>query len=216
MMKTLIKRTFKIAAYLGLTTFIILLVSSAWIDNLGSKNLYQNINNLPGSKTCLLLGTSAKARSGRENLFFKYRINTAAELYKKGKIEYILVSGDNSTKYYNEPADMREALMELGVPSDRIILDYAGFRTFDSVIRCKEVFNQNNFIIVSQAFHVKRALAIAHFKDIQAYGFPTQDIPSSYSLKTMLREFPARLKVLLDVFIFNTEPKYLGEPQTIG
>ena len=94
----------------------------------------------------LLLGTSKYVAGGRINLYYKYRLAAVAELYAAGKIDYVLVSGDNSTVYYNEPTTMLNDLIAMGIPRDRIVQDFAGFRTLDSVVRAKKVFGQYQFI----------------------------------------------------------------------
>ena len=102
-----------------------------------------------------------KLKNGNNNLYFDYRILAAVELYKAGKIKYILISGDNRKKDYNEPEEMKKALIQKGVPAKFIYLDYAGFRTLDSVVRAKEVFGQNQLTIISQRFHNERAIYLA-------------------------------------------------------
>ena len=126
-------------------------------------------------------------------------MEATARLFKVGKIKYIILSGNNDSRYYNEPLDMQKALLNLGVPENVMTLDYAGFRTFDSVIRCKQVFNQDNFTIISQNFHNARALYIARNEGIEAISFAAQDVPDGYSLRTLVREYLARPKAVLDV-----------------
>ncbi|EDN66181.1 sanA protein [Beggiatoa sp. PS] len=159
----------------------------------------------------LLLGTAKYLRHGRINRYFKYRIDATVQLYKAGKIKHILASGTNHTKYYNEPNEMRKALMAQGVPREAITLDYAGFRTLDSVIRCKKIFSQTDIVVISQSFHNKRALFISDFYGITAIGFNARDVPLRDDLKTPFREIFARSKAVLDLYILETQPKYLGE-----
>ena len=120
-----------------------------------------DIEKLPNQKVGLLLGTSKTLPNGYKNYYFYYRIDAAEKLYKSGKIEYIIVSGDNSRKDYNEPEDMKNELINRGVPADKIYEDFAGFRTLDSVVRAKEIFGQNSYIIISQKFHNERAVYLA-------------------------------------------------------
>ena len=171
--------------------------------------LFSETNAIPQTYTALVLGTSHKVIGGNENLYFKYRIEAAAQLYHAGTVTKILVSGDNGTMQYNEPREMRKALIKLNVPDSCIVLDYAGFRTFDSVVRCKEVFGQDSIIIVSQMFHLQRALFIANRKNLVAYGYIAVD--PGQSVKTHLREYPARVSAFIDCYILQTKPKYLGE-----
>lgn len=171
--------------------------------------LFSETKDIPQTYTALVLGTSHKVMGGNENLYFKYRIEAAAQLYHAGTVTKILLSGDNGTLQYNEPREMRKALIKLNVPDSCIVLDYAGFRTYDSVVRSKEVFGQDSIIIVSQMFHLQRALFIANNKDLVAYGYIAVD--PGQSIKTHLREYPARVSAFIDCYILHTKPKYLGE-----
>ncbi len=158
----------------------------------------------------LLLGTRRAFEDGNLNGFFFNRIEAAAQLFQAGKVQYFIVSGDNSRKDYNEPEDMKMELVKRGIPEDRIFLDYAGFRTLDSVIRTREIFGQNEIIVISQKFHNQRAVYIARKNGIEAFGYNAEDINTFQSLKTRLREFLARDKMFLD-FLFGIQPKFLGE-----
>lgn len=172
--------------------------------------IFNSVDNLPHIKVGLVLGTSKLTRGGYKNPYFYYRINAAYELYKSGKIEFILVSGDNGNKSYNEPEDMKQALIDLGIPEKVIVLDFAGFRTLDSVVRAKKVFGQGSFIVISQQFHNERAVYIARSKGIEAYGYNAQDVAKNFSLRVRIREYFARAKVFLDL-IFGVSPKFLGD-----
>ena len=143
-------------------------------------------------------------------MFFYYRIEAAVSLFKANKVEYIVISGDNSEKYYNEPEDMKAELLKAGIPSDKIYLDYAGFRTYDSIVRMNKIFGQNRFIIISQEFHNRRALYIARSFGMESYGFNAKDVDRYNGFKTKLREQFARVKVFVDLLI-NKQPKFLGE-----
>ncbi len=123
----------------------------------------------------------------------------------------MLVSGDNSTIHYDEPNMFKEDLIKMGIPSEKIFLDYAGFRTLDSVVRAKEVFQEDDFIIISQPFHNERALFIADQKDIKAIAFNAKSVGKSYGFKTQVREKLARVKTVLDLYILRTKPKFLGK-----
>lgn len=172
--------------------------------------LYDNVTQVPYHKAALLLGTSKTLQDGSPNLFFKTRIDAAVQLYKAGKVKYIIASGDNRVVNYNEPEQMKLSLMEQGVPDSAIVLDYAGFRTFDSIIRCEEIFGQSSFVIISQKFHNERALYIARKKGMDAIAFNAADPQGPY-IKNKLREILARVKVLLDIHVFATTPKFGGE-----
>ena len=180
------------------------------------KLCYDSIEKLPVNKVGLLLGTSKYLKGGKENLFYKNRIDAAVELYKKGKIEYIIASGDNRHKNYNEPKIMKADLMKKGVPGDKIFPDYAGFRTFDSVIRSKEVFGQNKITIISQRFHNLRALFTAKHFGIDALAYDAEEVSGADGIRIRFRELFARVKALLDIYILQTKPKFLGERIQIG
>ncbi|HAD97039.1 MAG TPA: protein SanA [Cryomorphaceae bacterium] len=198
----------------------VLLAIICWITYSGVSSFAQpyissTMDDLPAQKVGLMLGTSPRLSGGRPNLYFTYRVQAATDLYEQGKIEYILVSGDNRKKEYNEPRAMRDALIKKGISEDHIILDYAGFRTFDSMIRAEKVFGQDSFIVISQPFHNERAVFIARKSGIEAYGFNARDVDVAAGFKTKLREVGARVKMILDIYVLHTEPKFLGDPVII-
>lgn len=175
-----------------------------------TSKIYDKLEDVPYNKVGLLLGTAKMLSNGQVNLYYKYRIDAAVKLFKSGKIDYVLVSGDNSTKDYDEPTTMMNDLIENGVPATRIYLDYAGFRTLDSVVRCKEIFGQMTVTIISQKFHNERALYIAKSHGIEAAGFNATDVNVKYGFKTQLREKFARVKMILDL-TFGKQPKFFGD-----
>lgn len=180
-----------------------------------SKNTFSEIDKLPENKVGLLLGTSKFLRNNNQNLYYKHRIEAAILLFEKEKIDFILISGDNATRYYDEPTTMKTDLLAAGIPEEKIILDFAGFRTLDSVVRSKEIFGQNRITVISQQFHNERAIYIADHFDLKAIGFNAKGVSSSYGFKTQVREVLARTKMLLDL-IFGVEPKFYGDKIEIG
>lgn len=185
------------------------------IDAYSSKRLYDNVDDVPHYHAAVVLGTSPNGRNGGPNRFFNARIKACAELYESGKIDRIIVSGDNRHASYNEPVAMKKALVRNGIPAEIIYLDYAGFRTLDSVVRAKEVFGQGTFVVVSQKFHNARAVFIAGKKGIDAVGFNAEDVGLHYGFVTHVREWFARCKVFLDLVI-GKQPHFLGDPVDIG
>ncbi|MGB5654649.1 MAG: ElyC/SanA/YdcF family protein [Robiginitalea sp.] len=171
--------------------------------------IYRDIETIPYNKVGLVLGTARHQVGGGINPYYQYRIEAALDLFKKGKVSFILVSGDNGSIYYNEPNTIKKDLIAGGIPEERIFLDYAGFRTLDSMIRANIVFGLDSVTVISQEFHNERALFIASKKNLYAIGFSAEDIDGSPGIKVHLREYFARVKVFLDL-IFNTEPKYYG------
>jgi len=172
--------------------------------------IYSDINKIPAKKVALVLGT-AKYLGNHINYYYKYRLDATYKLFRANKIRAIVVSGDNSTKYYDEPTTMRNDLVAMGIPAKYITIDYAGFRTLDSIVRAKAIFDLNDYIIVSQRFHLERAIYIAHAKGQKVIGFVAKDFKNTYWSKRMEhRELLARAKAVLDIF-FGVEPKFYGD-----
>lgn len=186
---------------------LVVLLSNWWVVYNTRNQIYFDIAELPANDVGLVLGTSKFVKSGKENLFFRYRMEATARLWKEGKVKMLILSGNNDSEYYNEPADMKRALLKLNVPEESMILDYAGFRTFDSVVRCKSVFKQRKITIISQNFHNARALYIGNHEGMEAIAFAAQDVPDGYSLKTLVREYLARPYALLDVYMLHPQPE---------
>lgn len=209
-MKRIIKNTIKIFLLLFVAGIIFIIWSNFTIKDQTESFVTSDLSKLPIEKTGLLLGTSKILSNGAPNAYFVNRINAAAELYKSGKVQNIIVSGDNSQKDYNEPEEMKNELIKAGVPAEKIFEDFAGFRTLDSVFRAKEIFGQNSYIIISQRFHNERAVYLARKNGIEAFGYNAEDVNKYAGLKTNAREKLARAKVFWD-FIFGVEPKFGGD-----
>jgi SanA protein len=205
------KRVIIISLVVICLLFFVSIFYSNYAINSYDQYTFNNINDVPTVYSCILLGTSRKLNDGRNNLYFSYRIQAAFELYSKGKCKKIVVSGDNRTHGYNEPLDMKNDLIAKGIPEADIICDYAGLRTLDSVIRYKEIFGQETGIVVSQKFHNARAIYIARANGIELYGYNATDVDKFNGFKTKVREVISKFKCMLDVNIFNTKPKHLGE-----
>jgi SanA protein len=178
-------------------------------------HVYDTVDSTPTKKVGLLLGTGKFLRSGYVNLFYKYRIDATIALYKAGKIKYILISGDNSREGYDEPTSMKEDLMAAGIPESAIYLDYAGFRTLDSIVRCKLVFGESDILVISQQFHNERAIYIAEANDMTAEAYNAKSVSRRYGAKTYIREYLARTKMFMDL-LFGKDPKFLGKEIKIG
>jgi len=166
---------------------------------------------VPRNRVGLLLGTSKWLSDGNRNMYFYNRMKAAADLYHSGRVQYLLVSGDNETIYYNEPREMKKELMRLLVPDTAIVLDHAGFSTFDSIIRSKKIFGQTSITVISQQFHNERAVFIARENGIVAVGYNAQDVDAYNGFKTRVRELLARVKVFLDLYIIHQQPRHLGK-----
>jgi SanA protein len=210
-----IKKIILTFAVLTLIAIGIIIICNAIINKTTKEQVYNDVNLIPHNKIGVILGTSKYLSSGQLNLYFAYRIDAAVELYKAGKVDFFVVSGDNSRKDYNEPLDMKNELVRRGVPENKIFLDYAGFRTYDSVIRMDKIFGQTDFTIISQEFHNQRAVYIANRLGLNAVGFNAKDVDVYNGFKTKVREKFARVKVFVD-FVFGKEPRFLGEEIEIG
>lgn len=189
---------------------LLILFSNYTITNSTKGKTFSNISTIHKNRVGLLLGTAKYYKDGGINLYFQYRIDAAVALYTNNKIDYILVSGDNRALNYNEPITFKKELMKRGIPEEVIFLDYAGFRTLDSVVRAEAIFGQTEITIISQQFHNERAIYIAEKNGITAIGFNARDVDGKNGLKVKFREYFARTKAFLDV-IFNVEPKFYGE-----
>ncbi len=191
--------------FLFLLVFFVLSIISFnfYIIQNNKKDIYYEASNTPIKKVGLVLGCI------RTSHFFKYRIEATAELYQKGLIEHILVSGDNHIKTYDEASDMKHRLIRLGIPPSKVTCDFAGFRTLDSVIRAKQIFGANSLIIISQEFHLYRALEIAKHHNIDAVGYSAINIENIYKDAADSREIYARCLAIIDLVV-ERKPKFLG------
>ena len=185
------------------------------IQQAGKGRVYDRIDGIPAREVGLVLGTSKHLRGGGDNPYFKNRIDAAAKLYHMGKVRRLLVSGDNHLNSYNEPEDMKEALMAENVPASVITLDYAGLRTLDSIDRAEKVFGLKSFTIISQRDHDERALLIAKHYGINAIAYAADDVAFAYSKMSHVHEWLAQIKVILDLYVLHTEPKHLGAREPI-
>ncbi|GKX54379.1 vancomycin high temperature exclusion protein [Leminorella grimontii] len=184
------------------------LLLDRWISWRTAPYVYENIDELPPSQVGVVLGTSKYVRTGVVNQYYQFRIQGALNLYNGNKVSYLLLSGDNAQMNYNEPITMRKDLIQAGVPAADIVLDYAGFRTLDSIIRTRKVFDTNGFTIITQRFHCERALFIAMHSGIKAQCYAVSSPKDMFMVRA--REVGARLGALLDLYILEREPRFLG------
>jgi SanA protein len=187
----------------------IVFFADAVVRKAGDGKLYNEVSTIPYNKVGLLLGTGKYIADRYLNPYYEYRIQASELLLKRGKIKYLIISGDNSRQDYNEPQTMKDDLVKKGIDSNLIFLDYAGFRTFDSMVRLKEIFGQEKATIISQQFHNERALFIAKKENIDAIAFNAPDVKGRKGFNIQLREKLARVKMFLD-FLTNKKPKFLG------
>jgi SanA protein len=171
--------------------------------------VYTSPGLVPSRPVALVLGTSPVFK-GSKNPFFEGRMDAAAELYRSKKVAKLLVSGDNGTRYYDEPTAMKEALISRGVPQADIVLDYAGFHTLDSVVRAHRVFGVDRCVIVTDDFHLPRALYIAHNEGIDAVGYQTAPVPRALASRVHVREVSSRTLAWIELNVTHRQPKFLG------
>ena len=209
-MKKIFFKLIKLSTAIVLVSVLAIFLSDWVVKHNTKEKLYNSTQEISFNRVGLLLGTRKILQNGHINLYYKYRIDATVALYKAGKIERILISGDNGNTAYDEPTDMKNDLIAKGIPATHISLDYAGFRTLDSMVRSKEIFGQQSITVISQPFHNERAVYIAQCKNIDAIGYNAKDVTASYGVKTRLRERFARVKMMLDL-TFGKKPKFLGK-----
>jgi SanA protein len=198
----------------------LMVVLAAWLaeqrlEHFAAPYLADDPAALPEAKVALVLGAAPIGPEGGPNVYFEYRLDAAAALWRAGKVKYLLVSGDNRSADYDEPTAMRAGLIKRGVPAQAIYRDFAGVRTRDSILRAQSVFGQQRLIIVSQGFHANRAVFLARHAGIEAWGLAARDVVRAYSIFTELRRYPSALRAYYDIW-FDTPPRHAGPAIVIG
>ncbi|OGJ56168.1 hypothetical protein A2706_01975 [Candidatus Peribacteria bacterium RIFCSPHIGHO2_01_FULL_51_35] len=195
----------------ALGTALAFLLINALILGSTRDSLYTKIEDVPPAQAALVLG-AAVYRNSKVSFFLLDRLESAEELYRAKKVQKIIVSGDHGQPEYNEVSTMRDVLLDRGVPAEDIFMDHAGFDTYDSVYRAKEIFEVENLIIVTQKFHLPRALYIANALDLDAVGLVAdrRTYTEEVLLRNVKRESLARVKAFFDV-LFRVKPTHLGE-----
>jgi len=216
-------RKFITSRYVWITVSVLFIgCASVWagsvliVKHASEGKTYSDMNALPHRHVGLVLGCSPRLGRNMANPFFQNRIHSAVELFRAGKVDVLLVSGDNHHQGYDEPTEMRNALLDAGVPAEKIVLDYAGFRTLDSMVRAKEVFGQSEVTVISQEFHNRRAIFIAQHHGLDAVGYNSPDVYAPGSVMTHVREQAAKVKTVLDIYLLKTKPHFLGDKVLIG
>lgn len=209
------RRLWRLGLLAGIGAVMCLAVANWWVVRSTSSGIYSDYQAIPANPVGLVLGTSSRRADGSPNPFFHNRMEAAAQLYHLGKIGHIIVSGDNRSRFYNEPMEMKRALVKLGVPDAAITLDYAGLRTLDSVVRSKEIFGQDHITIITQPFHSYRALFISRYYDIEAVALVANEPGDDPAVSVYVREYFARAKAVLDLYVLKTGPRHLGEKEPI-
>ncbi|HDR1022046.1 TPA: YdcF family protein [Pasteurella multocida] len=207
-----LKRAFRYLIAAFLCFIVSLVVIDQAIGFYVRNQIYTDVNKLPYRPYGVVLGTSKYFGQNSINLFYHNRLLSTYELFSAGKVDYLLLSGDNRTHQYNEPRTMFKDLKKMGIPTEFMYMDFAGFRTLDSVIRADRVFKAHSFTIITQKFHCERALFIAKYHNIDAICFAA-NYPQGYHF-VRFREFFARLQLLWDLLI-EKEPHFLGQPEPL-
>lgn len=207
----MLKFLVRLFLFIILTGIIFAVFSNILIISKTKSKIYHNLSEVPKREIALVLGTSKRTVSGESNTFFDNRIKAATELYQRGLVKKLLLSGDNRTRYYDEPSDMKKALLKNGVPESAIEMDTAGFRTIESVSRCAKVFQQKDVVIITQEFHAFRALYISQFYDMNAIAFSAEDVPVYSATRVNIREFFARPKAIFDLYLPGKHNQFINQ-----
>lgn len=204
-------------ALLLLTVLAAMLVvaGNRWVVNNSEAYVYSNWAQLPANDVGLVFGTSPYTREGQPNPHFSGRIAAAVELYQLGKVRHLLVSGANPDASYNEPRKMWQALTAAGVPAGAVSMDFAGLRTFDSMARAQRVFGLQKVTLVTQQYHAYRAVFIGKKLGMQPVAYAAPGEESGPAFRPFAREVFARMQAILDIFLLETQPKFLGAPEVL-
>ena len=192
-------------------------IATAWanwtVGKAADGRVYAKAGDVPAHRVGIVLGTSPRTRHG-PNAFFERRLDAAAALYRAGKIRCVLASGDHGTRYYDEVRAMRNGLVSRGIPGSRIVLDHAGFRTLDSLVRARRVFGVTEAVVVTDGFHLPRALYLARQNGIEAVGLSSAGVSTRIAPWPATREIAARVLVLVDV-LTGRQPRLLGPRESL-
>ncbi len=202
-----LRRIVRISVVLVLVGVAAVAGCSGWMIARASGRITRDTNNVAAHETAIVLGTSP-GTAAAPNVFFTNRIATTTALWKAGKVKRIIVSGDNRRNDYNEPSAMRAALVAGGVPHDAIVLDYAGLRTLDTMFRAIRVFHVSKALVVTDDWHLPRAIFLADQAGIVATGVASKDVPWRHSPGTRVREVLSRVKSVLDIYVLGTKPRF--------
>ncbi len=205
---------YALLATLAVAAGLLLLFAAAegWTYAHAHAHCSASVEDCPQGAVGLVLGCSKYIRRGKSSPYFAGRMEAAAELWRSGRLRCLIVSGDNRHYTYNEPRDMKAALVRLGVPKERIVCDYAGVCTYDSVVRAQRVFGADSLVIVSQPGHAARAVAIARSLGLAARGYEAtmpRQLDWRSTLRQHVRERAARIAMLFDLAL-QRQPEQLG------
>jgi SanA protein len=203
------RTVFRLAAGATALAALALIGSNAWLLLHARDRIFSTTTRLPQNDVGLVLGTAPKLAKWK-NPFFEGRMDAAAKLYHAGKVRHLLLSGDNGTRGYDEPTAMKKALLARGVPESALHLDYAGFRTLDSMARARMVFGVREVTVITDDFHLARSLFLADSFGLNPVGYSPAPVPLRSSAKTRVRETVARAASLVDIYVLHRQPKFYG------
>ena len=206
----------RVAAVGAILCLLAIAAVSACVKFSALGRTYDDPADVPHRRVGLLLGCPRLVTNRRPNYFFRYRIEAAVRLFEAGKVDCLLVSGDNFSEGCTETADMQESLIAAGVPAGKIFCDFDGLRTLDSVVRAREIFGQTELTVISQKFHNERAIFIARRHGMDAIGFNARMPGGFFGFLNLCREQLARVRAVLDAYLLETQPKLLGQKTPIG
>ena len=198
-----------------IVTSLLTALCNGWVVWETRNYVHSTIDQLPATALGVVLGTSKNIAPHRPNLHFQTRMEATARLFAAGRIQHIIVSGAQNSRYYDEPSDMIDALVTLGIPKSAITPDRSGFRTLDSVVRVAEVFGETRYTLITDDFHINRAVFLARHHGHDAIGFSAGRVDPSFSFRSRFREIFARVKAVLDVYLFGTQPREVSEPREL-
>lgn len=210
------RRLIRVTVYFFVFLLLLILSSNLWIIWSTADKMYDRASEIPSNNVGLVLGTSNRTARGEPNPFFQNRIEAAYQLFKAGKVKHFILSGDNRSVYYNEPVMMQRALLSKGVPDSVITLDYAGLRTLDSIIRCKEIFGQDSITVVTQSFHGYRALFISEYYNLNAVVLAAESPGIADAFPVRIREYLARFVAVMDLYVLGTAPRFMGQKEELN
>jgi SanA protein len=198
------KRVVVTALLVGFTALLALIVTcNLWIITSTKSQVFREVSAVPFNTDGLVLGTGKLIEKGRVNRHFVRRVDAAAALYQAGKVKRLILSGN---KGYDEPMEMKRALLDRGVPESAMVLDNYGLRTLDSVVRARDVFKCDKLTIISERFHDYRALFLSRYYGIDAVAYAPKDLPFRWMIHSTVRECFARVKAVLDLYVLKTRP----------
>ncbi|MGQ0586704.1 MAG: SanA/YdcF family protein [Gammaproteobacteria bacterium] len=198
------RRLRRAAAWGAALAVVLVLLANRWVINSTDSMLFKDSSLMPDNEVGLVLGCSPFASSGKPNPQFRGRMQAAAELYRLGKVKSLILSGANPDQRYNEPKKMREALLELGIPSEAMVLDFAGDSTYESITRARIVFGLTEFTLVTQKYHAYRALFLARKTGARAVAYQAPiDGVDGPGFRHPPREVFARVLAVLDVLVYR-------------